>query len=91
MTVTITSSPITRGELAKRFGCHLETVRYYEKIGLLYPPARSKGGHRIYKSNDQRRLRCCQSNANRSPIVPKQGFFRPPGRATRPGRQSDSL
>ena len=57
MTATTTSSPITRGELAKRFGCHLETVRYYEKIGLLYPPARSKGGHRLYKSHDQRRLR----------------------------------
>jgi MerR family mercuric resistance operon transcriptional regulator len=40
MSLTTTDAPITRGELAKRFGCHQETVRYYEKIGLLPPPAR---------------------------------------------------
>lgn len=52
-----TSAPITRGELAKRFGCHLETVRYYEKIGLLHPPDRSEAGYRLYGIEDQRRLR----------------------------------
>jgi MerR family transcriptional regulator, mercuric resistance operon regulatory protein len=57
MPLTTTQKPITRGTLAKRFGCHLETVRYYEKIGLLHPPARSKGGHRLYSAEDQRRLR----------------------------------
>ena len=54
---TTSSAPITRGELAKRSGCHLETVRYYEKIGLLPPPARTEGGHRLYRIDDQRRLR----------------------------------
>ncbi len=57
MSLTTTHAPITRGTLAKRFGCHLETLRYYEKIGLLPPPARTAGGHRIYKIDDQRRLR----------------------------------
>ena len=57
MSFTTTSAPITRGELAKRSGCHLETVRYYEKIGLLPPPARSEGGHRLYQIDDQRHLR----------------------------------
>ncbi len=57
MSFTTTSAPITRGALAKRFGCHLETVRYYEKIGLLRPPARSEGGYRLYQIDDQRRLR----------------------------------
>ncbi len=57
MSFTTTCAPITRGELAKRSGCHLETVRYYEQIGLLLPPERTKGGHRLYKDNDQRRLR----------------------------------
>ena len=32
-------------------------MRYYEKIGLLPPPARSRGGHRLYRTGDQRRLR----------------------------------
>lgn len=50
-------APITRGELAGRAGCHLETVRYYEKIGLLPPPARSGNGYRLYGIEDQRRLR----------------------------------
>ena len=52
-----TRGPITRGELAKRSGCHLETVRYYEKIDLLPPPERSAGGHRLYRREDQKRLR----------------------------------
>ncbi len=57
MSFTPTSAPILRGELARRAGCHLETVRYYEKIGLLPPPARTQGGHRVYRFDDQRRLR----------------------------------
>lgn len=57
MAITKSSAMITRGELAKRSGCHLETIRYYEKIGLLAPPARSKGGHRLYGLGDRRRLR----------------------------------
>ena len=57
MSFATTSAPITRGELAKRFGCHPETLRYYEKIGLVPPPSRTRGGHRLYKIDDQRRLR----------------------------------
>jgi hypothetical protein len=34
---------------------------------------------------------CCQSNANQSPKVPVQGFFRPPVHATRPERLSGSV
>lgn len=57
MSFQASEAPITRGKLAKRAGCHLETVRYYEKIGLLLPPERSQGGHRLYRIDDQRRLR----------------------------------
>jgi len=57
MSFTTSDAPITRGKLAKRAGCHLETVRYYEKIGLLLPPERTAGGHRLYRIDDQRRLR----------------------------------
>lgn len=57
MPLAATTTPITRGKLAKRFGCHLETVRYYEKIGLLPRPERSAGGYRLYRIEDQRRLR----------------------------------
>ena len=39
---------ITIGKLSKRTGVHIETIRYYEKIGLLPEPGRSAGGHRLY-------------------------------------------
>ena len=47
---------LTRGEVSKRAGCHIETVRYHERIGLLPPPPRSKGGHRIYNGDHLKRL-----------------------------------
>ena len=45
-----------RGELAKRTGCNIETVRFYEKEGLLEDPPRTAAGHRIYDDNALKRL-----------------------------------
>lgn len=45
------------GEAAARSGCHLETVRYYERIGLLPVPPRSSNGYREYQTADVDRLR----------------------------------
>lgn len=45
------------GEVAAASGCHLETIRYYERIGLLPPPARTSGGYRAYVGADVERLR----------------------------------
>jgi len=47
---------ITRGELAKRTGCNLETIRYYEKIGLMPEPSRSTNGYREYDQIHVKRL-----------------------------------
>ncbi len=47
---------LTIGVLSKRTGCHVETIRYYERIGLLPPPPRSDGGHRLYDTDHLRRL-----------------------------------
>jgi MerR family transcriptional regulator, mercuric resistance operon regulatory protein len=44
------------GELARRSGCNVETIRYYERIGLLPTPARTAGGYRLYETADVRRL-----------------------------------
>lgn len=44
------------GELASRAGCKLETVRYYEKAGLMPEPPRSDGGHRMYGWGHLKRL-----------------------------------
>ena len=45
------------GMLSKRSGCNVETIRYYERIGLLPEPPRSAGGHRIYADRHLRRLK----------------------------------
>ncbi len=46
-----------RGEVARRAECHPETVRFYERHGLLPPPPRDGSGHRIYGPAHLRRLR----------------------------------
>lgn len=47
---------LTRGALASKTGCNIETIRYYEQIGMLPPPPRSEGGHRLYGQNLIKRL-----------------------------------
>ncbi len=44
------------GELSRETGCHVETIRYYEKRGLLPGPPRTAGGHRVYGAEHLRRL-----------------------------------
>ena len=47
---------LTIGRLAQLSGVNLETVRYYERIGLMPEPGRSGGGHRLYDDMHRRRL-----------------------------------
>jgi DNA-binding transcriptional MerR regulator len=44
-------------EAARRAGVHVETLRYYERRGLLAQPARLPGGHRRYDEDTVRFLR----------------------------------
>lgn len=44
------------GELAAATATKVETVRYYEKIGLLPPPARTEGNYRSYGGGHLARL-----------------------------------
>lgn len=50
-------SGFTRGDLARATGCNIETIRYYEKTGLLPDPPRTGAGYRIYSAAHVRRLR----------------------------------
>src|SRR5690606_3111159 len=43
------------GELSRRTGCNIETIRYYERIGLLPTPPR-QGRYRSYGTEDVARL-----------------------------------
>jgi DNA-binding transcriptional MerR regulator len=39
------------GEVAERAGVNIQTLRYYERRGLIAEPARSPGGHRTYPAD----------------------------------------
>lgn len=45
------------GELAQKSHCNPETIRYYEKVGLLPEPDRTDGNYRQYRSVHLERLR----------------------------------
>src|SRR5262245_28355324 len=44
------------GELSKRSGVNIETIRYYERVKLLSPPPRTASGWRAYGLTDLRTL-----------------------------------
>ena len=44
-------------DAAAASGCHLETIRYYERVGLMPPPARTASGYRAYRPAEVERLR----------------------------------
>jgi DNA-binding transcriptional MerR regulator len=45
------------GKLAVIASTKVQTIRYYEEIGLIRPFARSEGGHRLFGPEDVRRLK----------------------------------
>ncbi|MET8910549.1 MerR family transcriptional regulator [Micromonospora sp. NPDC004551] len=47
----MTGSGLRSGELADAAGVNVQTLRYYERRGLLASPQRSPGGHRLYPSD----------------------------------------
>ena len=50
-------SRLTTSEVAKQGGVNLETVRYYERRGLLPKPSRTPAGYRTFGTDAVRRLR----------------------------------
>src|SRR6516225_4799045 len=49
--------PLTIGRLAREVGINLETVRFYERQGLLPRPPRSASGYRLFPADAPRRLK----------------------------------
>ncbi|HQU16279.1 MAG: MerR family transcriptional regulator [Gammaproteobacteria bacterium] len=49
--------PMTIGRLARAAGVHVETVRYYQRIGLVPAPPRPTGGIRHYPPETVDRIR----------------------------------
>ena len=55
--VVTTGSSMKIGEAASESGCHLETIRYYERVGLLPTAKRQANGYRQYTQAEVERLR----------------------------------
>ena len=53
---TLEGPKATIGTLSRLTSCNIETIRYYERIGLLPAPPRTEGGHRMYGDAHTRRL-----------------------------------
>jgi MerR family copper efflux transcriptional regulator len=51
---------MTIGQLAKRAGINIDTIRYYERNGLIPQPVRRASGYREYELSDVERLRFIQ-------------------------------
>lgn len=51
------TKPLTIGRLASEAGINLETVRYYERQGLMPKPPRSSSGYRLFPIDAAQRLR----------------------------------
>jgi DNA-binding transcriptional MerR regulator len=52
----MSSGVLTIGDLAEATGTKVETIRYYERIGLLPAPDRTSGNYRAYGKSDLGRL-----------------------------------
>jgi MerR family copper efflux transcriptional regulator len=51
---------LTRGKLAQATGVHIETIRFYEKKGILTQPERSAAGYRQYDGNSVKQIHFIQ-------------------------------
>lgn len=52
------------GEVAEATGLPAKTIRYYESVGLIDPPARSQGNYRLYDDRHVATLRFIQHARN---------------------------
>lgn len=52
----MTQATFTIGDLGRRTHCKVQTIRWYEEVGLLPAPARTEGGHRVYGGQHLARL-----------------------------------
>ena len=45
------------GELARKAGVNIQTIRYYERCGILHPVSKTESGYRLYEENELKRLK----------------------------------
>ena len=59
------------GSLSKQTGCNIETIRYYEREGLLPNPPRTDGGHRMYDDEHLKRLTFIRRSRELGEVAPR--------------------
>src|SRR3954463_442805 len=98
VTVSGAAAPdgLRTGPVAAAAGVNIETVRYYERRGLLAEPDRSPGGHRLYEAETVTTLRVIKA-AQRLGFTPEEGADLldvgrgpPASRHRRRGRDADA-
>jgi MerR family transcriptional regulator, mercuric resistance operon regulatory protein len=50
------TSVLSIGDLSRCTGVGIETIRYYERVGLVHAPARTRGGHRAFDESALKQL-----------------------------------
>ncbi|RZT07754.1 DNA-binding transcriptional MerR regulator [Mycobacterium sp. BK558] len=83
----MTATGLRSGQLAAAAGVNIETLRYYERRGLLREPARSLGGHRLYGIEAVTTLRLIKAAQRLGFTLEEVADLLA---ATRPGRRSDA-
>ena len=64
------------GDLAKRAGTTMRTIRYYEERGLIEPARRTKGGFRLFQEEEVRKLHLIRSlQVLDMPLAQVKAFF----------------
>ena len=56
MTQIASNQSFLIGEISRRTGVNIETIRYYERIEVMPKPKRSEGGQRLYNESQLNRL-----------------------------------
>jgi MerR family Zn(II)-responsive transcriptional regulator of zntA len=64
------------GDLARKAGTTMRTIRYYEQLGLIAPVARTRGGFRLYEEDELRKLRLIKTlQLVETPLAQVKAFF----------------
>lgn len=64
------------GDLARKAGTTMRTIRYYEQLGLIAPVARTRGGFRLYEEDELRKLRLIKNlQLVETPLAEVKAFF----------------
>jgi len=64
------------GDLARKAGTTMRTIRYYEQLGLIAPAARTRGGFRLYEEEELRKLRLIKNlQLVETPLAQVKAFF----------------